>query len=152
MANKFPTHTFIPLPYNPQPVFEYLCQGCGETRENCEEACQTFVEELAEFRVCYWDFYSSHFAKTTIQVQDLKPEKHGYFSYKVYKDNQQEEVEKRRERQLKKRKRNLLDELSREESEPEKKRARTTEPAWRPLPSAILCNPQPLYSPSPEII
>ena len=103
-SNHHPTHEFVPIPFDPQPIFKFLCLGCGETKGNCQEGCKTFCNELSGYKVCYWDDRSSAFKQDTITVAGYKPEKHGYFSYRVWKDNQRKEREERKARQEQRRK------------------------------------------------
>ena len=130
-----PRHEFVPLPFDPQPIFQYVCVSCKEEKDDCTKQCSSYALELVKYKVCFWNIYTWRFSEQIIKESDYKPELHGYFSYRVYQEENREEIARRRERQVQKRKRNLLDELPEGQPDPKKKRQNT--PVWRPNPTRL---------------
>ena len=128
-------HKFVPLPFDPQPIFQYICNGCKEEKDDCTKQCSSYTLELVKYKVCKWNIYTQWFSEEIIKESDYKPELHRYFSYRVYQETHQEEIARRRERQVKKQKRDLLDELLEGESDPKKKRQTT--PIWCADPTSL---------------
>ena len=92
------TYTFEPLHEEPQPIFDFVCNGCAETRQHCTEGCRSFLEELVGYRVYYWDHRTRRFEDKVIGKNEYDPLFHGYFSYRLWKEEQKEIEAKRREK------------------------------------------------------
>jgi hypothetical protein len=49
------THKFQPLPLEPEPIFAFVCQGCGVQKGLCKEECSLYAEEIIGYKVYVWD-------------------------------------------------------------------------------------------------
>jgi hypothetical protein len=85
-VNKEPT--FVPIPATPQPIHEFVCDGCGEDRGRCREGCSSFLEEHTGYWVFAWDRYSRSFKQERIPLDNYNPFHHGFFSYKSWRNTQ----------------------------------------------------------------
>jgi hypothetical protein len=45
------THKFQPLPLEPEPIFAFVCQGCGVQKGLCKEECSLYTEEIIGYKV-----------------------------------------------------------------------------------------------------
>ena len=130
-------YKFIPLPANPFPIFKLLCDGCALPQSQCDEGCFAYCEELWAYTVYQWDADGGRFDEVEILSKDLDPLKHGFFSYKVYKD------EIRETRKKLKRKRSPNESV--EEGQPKRKKTHPESPSCHPTPTSN-------HSPSPELL
>ena len=128
-------HDFKPLLSDLSPIFDLTCSGCAALRGKCKEGCSTYAEELVGYKVCYWSGYTEGFREKVIDKDSLNPLFHGYFSYRLWREELAEIQKKRTES---KRKREQTHELPSQQPTPKKKR--TESPSCSPSP--------PLYSPS----
>jgi hypothetical protein len=133
------THKFQPLPLEPEPIFAFVCQGCGVQKGLCKEECSLYAEEIIGYKVYVWDLVQRDFCITQVKKEDYDMLKHGYFSYKVWK----KELDNiRRSCDEKKRKRNREESYELLEGQPKRKKMRTDSPSCRPTPPSH-CSPPP---------
>jgi hypothetical protein len=132
-------HKFQPLPLEPEPIFAFVCQGCGVQKGHCKEECSLYAEEIIGYKVFTWDLQQRDFRITQVKKEDYDTLKHGYFSYKVWK---RELDEIRRERSLRRNKRTREESYEFPERQPKRKKTRTESPSCRPSPHTH-CSPSP---------
>jgi hypothetical protein len=133
------THKFQPLPLEPEPIFAFVCQGCGVQKGLCKEECSLYAEEIIGYKVYVWDLNQRDFRVTQVKREDYDTLKHGYFSYKVWK-KELDEIRRAREEKKRKRTRETLYEFP--ERVTKRKKTSSKSPSCRPSPPTQ-CSPSP---------
>jgi hypothetical protein len=134
------THKFEPLLADPEPIFAFVCKGCGVQQGQCKEECSTYTEEIIGYKVYTWDLNLQEFRITQVKRDDLDPLKHGYFSYKYWR-KELDEIRRARAERKKKRTQEESHELP--ERVTKRKKTSTKSPSCHP-------SPPPYCSPSPQ--
>ena len=88
---------FVPLPTTPEPVFAWLCSGCGARRGACREECGTYIEELVGYWVFEWNVRNRAFKQVYVDIKEYCPVRHRYFSYKKWRGLEAKAKRKHRE-------------------------------------------------------
>ena len=91
-------HKFVPLPIEPIPLFKLLCDSCSLPRGECTEYCSAWATELWGYTVHQWDINQGKFKEFEIHRDTYNPLKHGYFSYKLYREGLKAQEDGKRKR------------------------------------------------------
>jgi hypothetical protein len=125
------THKFQPLPFDPKPIFAFVCKGCGVQQGQCKEECSTYAKEIIGYKVYSWNTTQQEFLYTQVKRDDLDTLKHSYFSYKHWR----KELNKiRRLRNERKKKRTREESYELPEGQPKRKKTRTKSSTCHPSP------------------